>query len=485
MPSGTEELEPGASYASLFFQQREPPPPEFDNDTVERAASALIRGYGVAWLQQHGEHPVQRLWQRGDLLASQELLTLGEALSRVECSAARTRYTRFLAKLKDADSNNVHGIHWEALCAGLFDPSHHRAQLAPANTPGYDVVVSGVSGMMARVSCKSLLPSKHARSFFRDAERAYSALQARLAHGTNATLFVNEPPREHERSHHAQMILQRALTRALERASRGDEALEMVHDLELYLGPYAEDLATSAPLHPAYPAIRFSYLRGHHRNEQVRFEAKVVEAATKFVALRQEPIEGVANMIAIRIPAEINMASALLWLDRWWAVDTAEARAIDGALVYRVTCAPCSIDGGPTSHHLLHEAQVRWSPRGSGKRLPLRMSVAVGVCTSDPPLPMLLWGGQEISLLDKYVWQSGEETRSAAITNGEASGEFGAEPGGVVRHVVLTGFSEDVNDGVRLSPRGRPGPDLLILTPGSSNWSGAPGEQLQRRGHRA
>ena len=90
-----------------------------DPNELNALLEAVATNFGEDWLSRDVANPLQKLWQRRDALATNELLLLGEAvrnLSRVD--AAWTR--RQIELMKSNDAGERAGATFEILGLNLF-----------------------------------------------------------------------------------------------------------------------------------------------------------------------------------------------------------------------------------------------------------------------------------------------------------------------------------------------------------------------------
>ncbi|MCB9492577.1 MAG: hypothetical protein H6674_10980 [Dehalococcoidia bacterium] len=457
---------------AIFLRNRVPPLRGADEDDIAPAADALISIFGAEWLQTPGNHVLQRLWARPDWLAGQELLTLGHALHRLRATNPPNKLAAVAAQLKRDDDNNVHGALWEVLCGGMIDPANRRVEMNSQGGKAFDLLVNDDDGVAFRVSCKSLLPSQPSREAQRDAAAMWTETRAGLLPSARVSLIVVDPPRTKPRSPMSRQRLRKAV-RELARRYAGEPTSTQVGATSVWLAPYhlARPAGHELPLHPERSAIYFAHFRSHHPNEQVRFRSKLDEAARKYQKAGFRGGDDALNLVAVRLPVEIDMASALLALDRWWEASDELSRCVDGVLLYRCTCVPPRVVAPASEFVLHHEAQLRFRPGAGRLTDPLHLSLPIGATSSEPVAFAARVGPFELSLGEGYFWHRGEETRWLRTDDGTGTATLSGGLDGVVSQLFMTGFQGDHTTGLVMTPRLPPVAELLILTPGSVVWA--------------
>lgn len=88
-------------------------------EDVETRLSAIASAFGLDWLQNGGDHPLQGLWRRRDALATCQLAWFGDAICGMrQIDEKWTR--RELAKIRNEPANNRKGAAFELLGLNIF-----------------------------------------------------------------------------------------------------------------------------------------------------------------------------------------------------------------------------------------------------------------------------------------------------------------------------------------------------------------------------
>jgi hypothetical protein len=101
---------------------------------IEERLEAVASAFGIAWLKENRDHPLQKLWNRTDYLATNELVWFGDAILSMQ-SVDRKWTARELDKVKNETANNRKGAAFEIIGLGIFAK---RLRVVPSagNNPG-------------------------------------------------------------------------------------------------------------------------------------------------------------------------------------------------------------------------------------------------------------------------------------------------------------------------------------------------------------
>jgi hypothetical protein len=125
----------------------------------------LADQFGLAWLDQPGNNPVQELWQAKHAMATNELLNLGDAIRNL--LQADGRWTkRQIELMKSSDAGQRAGATFEILGLNLFNGLGQKVIPARDDQKGYDGTVVLQDGSLM-VSIKNHGVSTHETDFLR------------------------------------------------------------------------------------------------------------------------------------------------------------------------------------------------------------------------------------------------------------------------------------------------------------------------------
>ena len=133
--------------------------------------SAIADTFNPAWLMATpAASPVQRLWQRMDELATNELFNFGDAVARWVTEEA-TWLSGHVKLVKGRDRGKADGAIFEILALNLFNGTTCRVRPTPASKPGFDGTLELADGSRVLVSAKNHGMSSYEKGFLAAARR--------------------------------------------------------------------------------------------------------------------------------------------------------------------------------------------------------------------------------------------------------------------------------------------------------------------------
>jgi hypothetical protein len=129
---------------------------------IEERLDAVASAFGIAWLKERGDNPVQKLWNRTDYLATNELVWLGDAILKMQ-SVDRKWTAKELSKVKNDTANNRKGAVFEIIGLSIFT---ERLRVVPSagGNPGYDGTIHFPGSGRLALSLKNYGASTHERA---------------------------------------------------------------------------------------------------------------------------------------------------------------------------------------------------------------------------------------------------------------------------------------------------------------------------------
>ena len=290
-------------------------------DDAQEAFRRVETWIGVAWLSGAGSHALQRLWQRGDFVASLELAILGKSLERM--SGQPPQRLKELAKIiKGKDAGNPIGAVYELTTAALLATPGQTVRLAVANQPAHDIEVD-VGGRTLRFSCKALLPASVEREFEAFARGLVPALRkcalrggpltcvcALWTKGAGAERLKDTIPLEEK---HALWL-------------QGEPHESWVGDWWFGFNQLTPDEGFRfSPRHPSFSLLVAAEISG---NEEKRIVDKLDEARRNFRTKGTPSTEKEANAVVLRLPPSITMKAAVAAAGAWWSDDSPDLAGV-------------------------------------------------------------------------------------------------------------------------------------------------------------
>src|SRR5690606_25178664 len=161
-------------------------------DFATQCIAAVGHLFGQDWLEgKQGltEHPLQKLWERKDWLATCELFGLGKCITQL--TPEHDSWLRKTAQKIKSGVQNAHGSNTETLVCGSLYARDGKDYPAPANQKGLDVVVSFPSDFKYYISIKSQGMPLYETVFHEFGDRLKAAFASRLETlGVNGELTI-------------------------------------------------------------------------------------------------------------------------------------------------------------------------------------------------------------------------------------------------------------------------------------------------------
>lgn len=168
---------------------------EYSADFATQCIAAVENLFGQDWLkdkQGQAEHPLQKLWERKDWLATCELFGLGKCITQL--TSEHDSWLRQTAQKIKSGVQNAHGFITEILVCGSLYARDGNVYPAPGNQKGFDFVVNFPSDFKYYISIKSQGMTLHETRFHEFGDRLKAAFAKRLETlGVNGELKLISP----------------------------------------------------------------------------------------------------------------------------------------------------------------------------------------------------------------------------------------------------------------------------------------------------
>lgn len=144
-------------------------PNDISEQEIDKALNEITLFFKDDWLSlENGDHPLQLLWNRSDILSTLELYIFGEALRQM--NLVNSKWLKGQIKLiKGNDENNRRGAFFEIIGLSYFINSSSKLIPAPNSKPGFDATILS-NEQKTYISSKSFGRSKHDREFENEAK---------------------------------------------------------------------------------------------------------------------------------------------------------------------------------------------------------------------------------------------------------------------------------------------------------------------------
>lgn len=129
---------------------------------AELAFQAIERAFGSLWLEIEGNHPIKKIWNRPDRLATVELFVFGAALEKLQKTEPEW-LKMTLNKVKTSEP--YIGFITEIITCAQLEVTHGKLEPAGNSQRGYDLVASYEHGAKHFISVKNHDVSKAQKEF--------------------------------------------------------------------------------------------------------------------------------------------------------------------------------------------------------------------------------------------------------------------------------------------------------------------------------
>lgn len=383
--------------------------------------------FGSDWLERSDGNPVQQLWELKHAQATNELLTLGQAIRNLlQADPAWTR--RQVSEMKSGDVGQRAGKTFEILGSNLFNGPGQRIVPAPEGQAGYDGTVFLDDGSSLLVSIKNHGITSHETEFLGKAEGIYREfLECVRRSGANARKMFIE---------------------ALRRPTSGDWLTlhRQVQDMFSGESPEESDAwqgrveplpAEWSPLSSRHLSYGFMLLAPFHQNEQKNFEENIRKGIANLE--KHCPVVGqdVCRTLFLRLSATASMSHCAKWATDYFAQypeTTVELvilyQAVPAVDLTKQTTAITHFMipvQGPNFHH--------WKGGGSSRNF--TMHSFVGTIQSKPTKLVLHDGVRTIPIDGSYMFQKSEIFRYYDPSKGPVNAVVSNPASGVFVNAVI------------------------------------------------
>lgn len=158
------------------FLQRRQNVVEVDAATLNAKMLVLVNLFGEKWLSAKADHPLQRLWNRTDVLATNELLNFSHAVELLQRESPGWLRSK-VKTIKAGSAGGSAGALFEIIALGLFSRQKCEVVPAPGVTPGFDGTLKLPDGAQVLLSIKNHGMSAREREFIEEAKSLDAEIQ--------------------------------------------------------------------------------------------------------------------------------------------------------------------------------------------------------------------------------------------------------------------------------------------------------------------
>ena len=421
--------------------------------------AALAEAFDEAWLASEGDHPLQILWRRNDVLATNELLNFGDAVERLGQEDAGWLADQ-VNKIRTGDAGQCAGAVFEIFALNFFAREACQVIPAPDSMPGFDGTVLMKDGARILVSVKNHGLSAREQAFLADARAFDEGFKTELVSRRLRDVDLNVLAAKHlAEPDFAQ--LRTDLAHCLDElpAGAGYRPLERPYTIIM-----RQMTAEAGELSPFGQSSSCRVMSPMAKNEQLNFLEAIRKGCENLYTHTKAETGDVCRMIILRLSNAASVARCVEWAN-WYFQEHAEA-PVDVILLYQTAVVTDVIaDTSRISHNvtaILGPRFATWRTKtdGSQRQLP-DMRFLVGTVSTGQSRMLLMAGDTEAAdLSDHYVYQRTDVFQRMIVTAAGVEGTLSNPAPGVLVHAV---FEENGAPQYTISTRADREQTLLLL----------------------
>ena len=407
-----------------------------DRSELNAKLAVLVDVFGEQWLKSNGGNPLQLLWARKDVLATNELLNFGDAVERHH--GAYDKWIRHSAKIiKTGDAGQVAGALFEIVALNLFERNACRVVPAPESMPGFDGTVH-LKNDTARVcvSVKNHGISAREREFLAEAGAFDLEFQAQLEAHFLRDLEINVVGTRHLDSGDFRSLKIDIATLLADFTSQrisGDVVRPYVMVLRGLSRQYA-------PLSAFGNSTSCRIITPIAKNEQANFEDAIRKGCENLYAHTRNATGEVCRMIMLRLSNAASTARCQEWAT--WYFKEYPDEPVDAILLYQPAVTTNLVEN---TDAIVHHVAVIEGPRlshwqqkadGSQRRLP-NISFLVGyVSAMQSKMQLVADGDKTVDLENHYIYQRADVYQKVELSEGVTANFSTPAPGTVLQAIL-------------------------------------------------
>lgn len=392
---------------------------KISDDELERYMTILKVSFGLKWLEEKSDHPLQILWKRNDILATNELYTLAcsiEDLNNIDSSWTKNQ----LLIAKSRDKNNRKGSIFEIIGLHMMNNPDHPVKPAQLNQAGYDGILRRNDGVEVRVSIKNYGKSSFQQSFDKKAKTVETKIIKLLRkYNYLPTQVVIDFPSQFPTEKDWKMLDDKI--DGIFKLKRNDTdpfsaVVELLDNKKeftadnsriifyLFIAPitFKKEL-----LHEKYQSYTVLISAAYHHNEYKNLFSKMDEACSNLLKHSAVESENTINSLLLHLPDTVSLNICEKWLNDYF--EEFPHKQITFVILYQPTVAEkLNTDETVIQHSCKIYVKNKKTIKGGYK-----FSIPVGIISEESTdlcfIAEFPDGKKEkVVLTDKYTYQHGE-----------------------------------------------------------------------------
>lgn len=417
-----------------YLDKRQDPIENTPPEEKEAYFQEIVNEFSLPWLIQKGPHPVQRLWQRKDWLATCELYTLGNAILKLKKRGIDWVKDK-IRLIMGEDANNRVGAFNELIGSSYFVHDTVNIILAKRSQKAYDVTVEDEGGFQKKISLKKYGPSVHEGVFIRESQICEDLIKRTLIRSKTPPLQVCISLGKYFETEEEWTLLRKALNEILKGFRGINESYEIDSSAVIDLNPINDEEYFSNGRVASYKVIVTS---PYHRNEKINLFAKLDQAFSKLARYAGGNLLSDIFVVYINLPITASAVSYSTWAEDY--LKRPHAKRLSSIVIHQ----PFVLDDrvrriSGLSHFFSVKINSDFKALlGKKPHLILKIVIPVGVESKVPPHYDMVLNGDVQTIKGRYVFQRGHLFKKAKRDSlGDLIGTVSKQPPGVIEHLVI------------------------------------------------
>ncbi len=410
---------------------------------IEEAFKAIADHFSYKWIKSPGSHPLQSLWQRRDVLSTNELFFFGTLLNSL--SKIDKKWTEGqVKKIKLDQSNNRLGAFFEITGIGMLISPDQSIKPAKNDQPGYDGILKMTQEKEMRLSLKNYGDSYSYKEFTEYAQNTEAIIKTILKEKSVISVQIiidfstNYPSKADWNS------LNEMLPEMLSNVRKGEPRFFFKEDV-WFLG-YGDLKDEEQEFYAYENSYTLMVTSPYHKNEEQNLLSKLDEACANLSKHSKLQDEKVINTVFVHLPELASIEKCKQWVLDYYR-DFPD-KPIGAVLLWQPLVAnDLEKDVSFINHHfefiLKENVYSAWNTFGRS----IHFNLPVGMINNVSPKNKLVVESegrtQVIDINDRYFYQKGELFLAAKKSeDGSATGNTNRIAPGIISKSVFQPFAD-------------------------------------------
>jgi hypothetical protein len=410
------------------------------SDELNTKLQCVVEFFGIGWLMREQDHPISNLWKRDDFLATNELLLLGDSLSRLR--TVDHDWTKDqVARAKRENQDNRIGAQFELIALGALETHGQHVMPLRKNHPGCDALVTLSQGTQVYLSLKNFgVGSAFEKAFRMQASGVADFLRAEMGqrrmNGVALAIVAAAYPFEADWQTLRSTIL--SLLNSNLHSSPISQGIWSLYPLPLPGG--------QGSLHENYVSYQCTMLAAYHQNEKKNLLDKLYGAAVNLEKHNKAFPYAAYKGLLVRLPEDASVAACSRWVRDFY--DDRPGTHVDFIWLYQASIVTDRVQNTTSINHSfvpIPRDPTIFPFRGEAEeKSGIIATFYVGTCTINPSR-LVIGPAPGRPVVDAYMFQRGEIYRRAAVMpSGDMQGQMNLIGDGIIEHTVFNALGGEM-----------------------------------------